>query len=253
MICGMNDIVFSNTFRFDEICNGRSWHTDRRDGSPYHYLAYMREGGGRLVGSDREIEVGEGDFLYIPDGYPYQSYWQGENVVRFDSYGFKYFPRTEGKTYPLQRIEADAEAIKLLERLAADKRVNCASIGLFYQLLGTIEVRMTTTESRKERLIDEAESFMYSREGYTIADVAKHCGVSESALYSAFREVRGCTPLMIRHRMLADKAVRLLTTTDLSVEAVSERLGFSSSIYFRKIIAEQTGKTPRAIRKERRI
>ena len=36
-------------------------------------------------------------------------------------------------------------------------------------------------------------------------------------------------------------------------KAISEQLGFSSSIYFRKILAEQTGKTPRMIRKEREI
>ena len=250
----MNDIIFAREFRFYEIRINRYRYNDARIGAPLHYIAYMREGTGRLVGADRTVELAAGDFFYIPEGYPYQSYWKGEEVCRFDSYGFRHFPRPEGQAYPMQKMQADAEALMLLERLAQDKRIDCTSIGLFYQLLGCLMGRMDVgPESRKYQLVDAAENYMYEHTGYTAADVARHCGVSESTLYAAFREARGYTPTQARHRLLSERAVRLLTTTDMSVEAISEQLGFSSAIYFRKILAEQTGKTPRMIRREREI
>ena len=58
------------------------------------------------------------------------------------------------------------------------------------------------------------------------------------------------TPHALRQKILVEKAVELLTTTDIPIEEVSDRLGFSSSSYFRKILFAQTGKTPSAIRKE---
>ena len=90
---------------------------------------------------------------------------------------------------------------------------------------------------------------MHDHTDYVAADVARFCGVSESALYTAFREVRGYTPTQARHRILTEEAVSLLTTTDLPVEEISRKLGFCSSNYFRKVISGQTGSTPRAIRK----
>ena len=248
----MNDIIFAHEFKFYEIRFNRYRYNDARVGAPYHYIAYMREGSGKLVGADRTVELNAGDFFYIPEGYPYQSYWKGDEVCCFDSYGFKSFPRPEGQAYPMQRIQSDAQSLSMLDRLARDKRISCTSIGLFYQLLGCLMERMAVApESRKYLIVDTAENYMYEHTGYTAADVARHCGVSESTLYAAFREVRGYTPTQARHRLLSEKAVRLLTTTDLSVEAISGQLGFSSSIYFRKVLAEQTGKTPRMIRKER--
>ena len=54
----------------------------------------------------------------------------------------------------------------------------------------------------------------------------------------------------MKQEILCEKAVQLLTTTDLSVEEISNRLLFSSSSYFRKIFKKYTGKTPRQIRKD---
>ena len=53
----------------------------------------------------------------------------------------------------------------------------------------------------------------------------------------------------MKHRLQTEKAVTLLTATDLSVEEISSQLGFSSAAYFRRVLRQITGKTPREIRK----
>lgn len=83
--------------------------------------------------------------------------------------------------------------------------------------------------------------------------VASYCGVSQTALYNAFRQQLGITPNGMRQGILCEAARELLVTTGLSVEEISSRLGFSSSSYFRKVLFQHTGKTPLAIRKENHL
>ena len=250
----MNRTGFSDGFAFHEMRFQRYHHTDNRQGAPRHYLAYMRKGTGRLVGTDRTVDIASGDFLYIPFGYAYQSYWQGDGIVLFDSYGFRHFPLTDTQTYPMQRIQATPEALACLERLAADKQISCTSIGYFYQLLGCLLGSMKPSPLKKRNvMLKQAESYMQEHTDYQIGDVAAHCGVSESGLYAAFRAEYGCTPIKVKHRILAEKAIDMLTATDMSIESICSVLGFHSAPYFRKVFMEQTGKTPRQIRKERHI
>ena len=101
--------------------------------------------------------------------------------------------------------------------------------------------------------LNRAESFMRSQQDFLIPDVARHCGVSESGLYAIFRAEKGCTPLAAKHRIQVEKARNLLITTDMSVENISDALGFSSTPYFRKVFEKETGKRPRDVRKERLI
>lgn len=251
----MNEIIFAQGFSFNQCRINRSSHTDARAGKHAHYLAYMRTGFGHLAGEDRIIDVKPGDFFYIPSACPYQSWWRGEDIVIWDSYAFQYFPKPDGDIYyPMQIIPPTDDAHEILEKLSANMHISISSIGLFYQLLGSLQKNMVIApESRKHAIVSSAENYMYQHTGFLAADVARHCGVSESGLYAAFREVRGYPPSQAKHRLKIEKAIQLLTSTDLPIESISEQLGFSSSIYFRKIFSEQTGKTPREIRKERRL
>jgi AraC-like DNA-binding protein len=80
--------------------------------------------------------------------------------------------------------------------------------------------------------------------------VAAYCHVSTSGLYSIFKKQLGKTPNELHAEILCEKAVSLLSTTDKSVQEISDTLGFSSTSYFRKILKKHTGKAPLEIRKE---
>jgi AraC-like DNA-binding protein len=80
--------------------------------------------------------------------------------------------------------------------------------------------------------------------------VADHCGISESGLYALFKKQLGKTPNDIRAEALCQKAIGLLTTTNKSVQEISDMVGFSSTSYFRKVLRKYTGKTPLGIRKD---
>ena len=250
----MENILFRDAFRFVRFRFDRAHYTDNRAGACPHYFGYMRKGHARLVADGREISVEEGDLFYIPSGLSYQSYWAGEPTVCFDSYSLAFLPEGEA-VYPLQKIAQSEEMRTLLARLGArELSTDSESLGLFFLLFAAARPHMEThPRGRAHTVVETALAHMEDCEALNIPALARHCRVSESGLFAAFRALRGETPLACFHRLQVERAIHLLTSTDLSVEEVSARLGFCSPAYFRRILRRETGKTPREIRRENSV
>lgn len=246
----MNNTQFSNSFKFQEYHFEKSRYSDMRKGAEYHFIACLRKGRCRIVTSSQSLELVEGDVFYIPKNLPYQSYWYGDPAIEFASFGFHYFPNTEERVYPLQKIPATEEDMALINQVVHSNEYCSGAIFRFYTLLSKLLPKMVcaTQNSRKELLI-KAEQHLRENPHIRMRELAKFCGISESGLYTVFKLSAGCTPNEMRQRALLEKAVELLKQTDLSVEQISDMLHFSSSSYFRKILKQHTGLSPTQIRK----
>ncbi|HET7443420.1 MAG TPA: helix-turn-helix domain-containing protein [Solirubrobacterales bacterium] len=82
-----------------------------------------------------------------------------------------------------------------------------------------------------------------------VAAMSRHAGVSPRTFARRFREETGTTPLqwLLRQRVL--KAQRLLEDSDLPVEAVAWRSGFSTAASLRDHFRRATATTPSAYRR----
>ncbi len=85
---------------------------------------------------------------------------------------------------------------------------------------------------------------------FDVPFLASLCGMSESGFYSVFKKHTSLTPIEYKNKVRCIRATELLKNTDYTVEYISEKLGFSSPMYMRKVLARFTGKTPRNIRRE---
>lgn len=245
----MNNTLFSNSFAFREFRFKKSYrYTDMRSGADKHFVACMRKGRCRIVSEENTIEIEEGDIFYIPKNLRYQSYWYGDGAICFDSFGFQFFPNQEDRSYLLQKIPSTAADLQLVEQVTNCDENSSEAIFAFYALLGQLLPKMTYADSHNG-IILKAERFLYADPFAQISKVARACGVSESGLYAAFKRSAGLTPNTLRQKVLVDKATQLLEETDIPVEEISNKLRFSSTSYFRKILKKHTGLTPSQIRK----
>ncbi len=83
-----------------------------------------------------------------------------------------------------------------------------------------------------------------------IRDLAEQFGYSEFYLSRKFKQETGKT---INHYIRDAKIARaqtLLTTTDMTIDAISEQLNFSSRGYFGEVFLQVTGTTPASYRQE---
>ena len=250
----MEGTLFRDMFQITRHRFDRPHYTDNRAGTCPHYFGYMRAGRAKLVSADRTVEVREGDLFYIPGGLSYQSYWEGDPHVCFDSYAFHFLPEGDG-VYALQKIEKSEEVEKLLCTLGTyEITTDSRTLGYFFLLFSAVFSQMERRSAgRAHEVVATALAHMEDLDELNIPELARYCRVSESRLFAAFRAEKESTPLACFHRLKSARAIRLLTSTDLSVEEIASRLGFCSAAYFRRILRRTTGKTPREIRHSARV
>ena len=244
----MKETKFSQSFWFRQISGQRYRYTDVRHGAAMHFLVYMRSGSAQFVGRNQTVDLAQGHFLYIPKGEPYQSYWQADEQILFDSIGFQWFPEGENGGYAMQTIQADAVMVSLADEIAADRRVTSKTLGSCFQLLSCALPKMSHSTMEGD-IFGRVQHYLNSNPQAHMDEVAAYCNMSQSGLYNIFARCGWGTPNDLRQRIRIEKAVELLQTTDQSVEWVSDSLGFSSASYFRKILKKHTGKAPSAVRK----
>ena len=246
----MKDLLFYQNLNFNRYVLHRYHYRDNRSGVGHHYLAYMERGTCRLVFDGRTVAVQQGELFYIPKGLRYQSYWESEDEIRFLSYGFLHFPESRDRPFLLQTIDCPEELKERVRAIPVCTGTDSALLGSFYGVLAELLPYMERgREDPRQALAATAQDYLYEHSDCKVSDVARHCLVSEAVLYDVIKRETGMTPNTLRQRILCKKAEQMLITTDRSVQDISDRLGFSSTSYFRKILFQNTGKTPSKIRK----
>lgn len=85
-------------------------------------------------------------------------------------------------------------------------------------------------------------------ESFSIAELAEKCHLSETHFRRLFHSIMGYSPLDFIMSTRIDKACNLLRSTELSVIAVSEQVGFHSISSFNRCFSKITGHSPRSWR-----
>jgi len=83
----------------------------------------------------------------------------------------------------------------------------------------------------------------------TISEISKATIVPKSSLYKMFHTYLGCTVSSYINTKKTEKAAEFLVNADLSIEEISEKLGFSTQQYFSKIFKKEKGVSPLQFRK----
>ena len=227
------------------ICHGHHFN-DVRSGVEMNYLARIKSGHARFCGDDFDLFFDTGDVFFLPMGCRYCSYWEGDEVI-WDSFAFSHFPDSE--EYPIQKINSSPQIEELFDSLGRSGRVvDSETLGEFYTLLGLCVREMKAQGKPHERIVRRATQYMAEHGDADIAEVARHCRISESGLYGAFRKM-GKTPVGVRQELQLEKAIAWLQSTDFTVENIAERCGFNSVSYLNRVMKKHTGNTPSHYRK----
>ena len=112
--------------------------------------------------------------------------------------------------------------------------------------MGVITRESTDLVATEDVVASTALAFIrqHACEGIQVADVARAADVSRSTLDARFRRVVGRTVHEEIQRNQLNAAQQLLTTTNLPVEEVAQRAGFSSAQYMNAVFQRLLGQTP---------
>ena len=94
--------------------------------------------------------------------------------------------------------------------------------------------------------VDKAAAFIRANfsQDLSIQDIARGSGISKTVLYKAFHSRFDCTVGEFLNHCRIEASLPLLTDSVLSLEDISQRVGFSSASYYSKVFRKKMGQPP---------
>lgn len=212
-------------------------------------IGYITKGSAEFLFKGNIISADVGDLIYIPSGTRYYSVWQGDPEIEFYEIKFDLMSDYAYFDYGFQVQRGYPSGV--FERMMSYlKEKPLSAMAELYSLLSDIYGRMNKDESLGFSDIAPAIDYIEGSfcERISIPELAKMCRMSTSLFFRRFKEITGTTPIAYKHNILIQHALHLLKDTELSVDEISDRLGFSSGNYFRRVFTKITKKTPRECR-----
>ncbi len=131
----------------------------------------------------------------------------------------------------------DPHRIKSVERIAE-------MLARYLLLEDTIQPHFNSNIQKAIQFINQNLS-----QNLSVDCIIKHSNISKNTLYRTFKKEYGVTVNQYITMKRIEEAQRLLRYTDMSVEEISERVGFSSSPYFSAVFKKANGISPLTYRK----
>lgn len=219
-------------------------------------ILYCTEGKMSVSANKQNFLINSGELLFLPAGSQNITYrFLGAPKHVSLSLGFRVFPNVTQHDYPAQIIsDPTGELKELITDIPIEpKNRNGTNITWrFYRFLTLFQTKLIKQTKKHFNDIMLALEYMRTHDCYDVEDLAKYCSMSVTRFHVAFHEITGTTPLKKKHELQAFKAEMLMRSTDLPIEEIVQRVGFTDADHFRKIFKRQyNNKTPRTIRKER--
>ncbi len=122
------------------------------------------------------------------------------------------------------------------------------------------ELLFLALDSRDEKALTDAviaslaedihKDFIHGE--FDISSYADRVGLSKDRLSVIFKQKYSLPPYKYQLMLKMKEATNLLKHTNLSIDTISEILGFSNRLYFSSAYKKQTGKTPGQVRKDKK-
>ncbi len=229
---------------------------------PHSCMGLILEGEADFLIKDEKIHVKPGDIIFVPITSKYTSVWNGNPSIKYISMHFIFdtpnglftekSPLLQKIAFPgFEKLKSDYEYIlENADRGDLSKRME--ALGKFYSILSGVTAKLKYMDSSDvdKRLLKAKEyiNLNYS-ETFSVEELAKSVNMSVSGFHAGFKKAFGISPISYKNKICIRRATGMLTDDKhKSIEEISEALGFSSSVYFRRIFKAETGKTPREYR-----
>lgn len=244
----MNEKIYVKSFYMDKYDYPKHHTTGDFITFTNPCIGYLLHGTAEFLYHGKTLSASEGDLIYIAAGTKYYSFWQGEPRVVFYSLSFSFTDRKAFSSFPFQILKNYPSDI-FDEIFASYENNHTESLGKFYLLLSDLSEKLTVGNPALSAVLPAIE---YIEQNYnksiTVSHLASLCNYSEPHFYAAFKKATGVSPINYKHNVCIQHALYLLTQTDMPVEEVSWRSGFSSSNHFRNVFFKILGKSPKDVR-----
>ena len=96
---------------------------------------------------------------------------------------------------------------------------------------------------RQNEVLRSAFSYIHTHinEVIDVGEIAKKCFITQSHFCRIFKELTGETPINYINKLKINKAITLLTSTNLTITQIANSIGFDDNSYFCRCFKKHTG------------
>lgn len=152
----------------------------------------------------------------------------------------------------LEKLPVDSQEMeKLYEDLPIFDAERIASIANIASMVAKYIMLEDILKPESNLIVERATAYIEENLGGDLAieNLSRQLNICRSALYKNFELKFSCTPGEYIKRRRIEKSKEYLLTTTLSIEDISEHVGFSSGAYFSNVFKEFEGISPLKYRK----
>lgn len=234
-----------------------------------HVIIFVVQGTFQFQLDDYDTELTKGDILFVRPG-PYRSGTNGpypphqKYVAHFQlDEPSKLLSSPHGceKGYELfktNRAEYFRQRFHALHQAWMDKSAYHEFVchGLISEIFGSMlqELDRKNISSYKMKIARRIENYIlqHYKEEIKLEQLCELVQLSPNYVIRIFKEVFNQTPLGYMHQVRISVARDMLLQSDMTIQEISNYLGFCDPTYFNRVFRKITGNPPSLLRKERK-
>lgn len=252
-----NEYLSVNNFGYNKNIN-QDMSIIRTDGRLDYQLLYIDKGYGSFLLDGEFVRAERGAVIILRPGqknhYEFSSdsfsdyYW-----IHFTGFGVPGLLEklkleesifNVGEFFEFKDIFSSMSKAAAVEDFTTDTYLSSA----VYMLLSQIAKKLYVPDNSLRKVL----TCMQNENINTLsnADYARMCRLSEYHFIRTFKKVTGLTPHRYMVKITVNKAIELMTDTNLNISEIAGMLGFEDSLYFSRFFKKETGRSPKNYIKE---
>lgn len=190
--------------------------------------------------------------VLLPQGGTYSLIGDKEGFFPLVNFKCENLSNDEILIFPLENPQECIRIFEHLKNLFSQNKSVLKRFSVFYELLSKIALQTPHKPSFFQAIFTYIEENISDCE-LSNTKIAKHISISEVYLRKLFNTYYSTTPRQYILDTRIKKAQQLLVETPLSVTAIAEKCGFSSTYHFCRAFKSRTHTTPTEYARQNRI
>lgn len=230
----------------------------RSEGRHDYQIIYIDKGYGYFLIEDNFDKVESGNIILLRPGeknhYEFYSdsltdyYW-----IHFSGYGVPELLSSLKLQGSIFSVGDFFEFEKMIESMGqataiADFTTDIFLSSCIYMLLAKISKNVYFPENPINKILVRMQNEKLN--SLTNSDYARMCNLSKYHFLRTFKKHKGMTPHQYMVKITINKAIELLSDTNLNISEISQILGFEDQLYFSRFFKKETGFSPKNYIKE---
>ena len=149
--------------------------------------------------------------------------------------------------------DCNESEMRVLEEIrdTSEKREATCFVKLRSLILSLYSNLLEKTEKKQSDYISRALSYVFKNydQNFSVAEIAKECGISPSHLRAIFRKETGTSVFAYREKLRIERAKKLLRSDVFPIKEIADSLGYFDVYHFSKKFKSATSLTPNEYRK----